>query len=71
MQHVTGRDEAMSPSPARDQASSILELLADCRPTLVEQPITDFSGTKSIAAKFCRIAPRTVEDVCRVGFVRA
>ena len=66
MQPVSGRDEAMSPSLARDQAGSILELLANCRPTLVKQPIADFSGAKSIAATFCRVAPPTVEDVCRV-----
>ena len=58
----------MSPSHARDQARSILDLFADFHPTLLERPITDFSGLESEASSFCQVAPRSTEAACHTVY---
>ena len=56
----------MSTLQTPDQARSILDLFADCHPTLSMRPITDFSGMESEAAGFCRVAPHSAEAVCDI-----
>src|SRR5882672_1143534 len=51
----------MSPLQAQDQARSILDLFAGCRPSLLEDPVKDFSGLESEATSFCQVAPRSTE----------
>ncbi len=56
----------MSRLQSQDQARSILDLFADCHATLLERPISDFSGMESEAGRFCRVAPRSAEAACQI-----
>src|SRR5258708_498909 len=66
MHDVIAFDDMMSPEMMRDQATSIQELFTDCHPTLLERPITDFSGLESQASIFCQVAPHSTEVVRRI-----
>jgi len=52
--------------PSREHAQALRELFADCRARLAPEPVGDFSGQKSEAARFCQVMPDSGELACRI-----
>jgi FAD/FMN-containing dehydrogenase len=53
-------------SAEREEARSIFERFADCRPALREEPLADFSTLRAGSSPYCEVAPRNAEALAQV-----